>query len=212
MKKFFILFLLPILLFGQRNAGEIKLGHYSPSATSEGGFIIGYEGSRFVDKNLAIGWSLDWFHKNYVDRDLVREFDQYFGVAGSNVNEIRAETTIHSIPAMLTLKGFFPFAPRAKAYVTGGIGAEMLLINYNNFTNPNKDDIKAAFDFNWRLGVGALFKIGKRSDVFGEIIYHNSEPSWTYEVRDQRTGVKRTFERVFDMSGVITRVGVRFYW
>jgi len=39
---------------------------------------------------------------------------------------------------------------------------------------------------------------------------HNSAPSWEFEV-DTPAG-KRTFERVFDMSGVMARIGVRFFY
>jgi len=212
MKKFVILFiiLIPIMLSAQRNSASIKIGHFNPSAT-DGGFILGYEGGRFVDKNLRVGWSIDWFNKNYVDKTLVEEFDSYFGPAGQ-LNQLRAETNLHSVPLMFTMSGLFPMSPRVSAYVTGGVGAEMLLIFYNNFENPTTDEFQAAFDFSWRAGMGILYELGYRSDIFGEIVYHASEPSWTYEVNDDNLRRRGTFERVFDMSGVMARVGVRFYW
>ncbi|MBU1096193.1 MAG: hypothetical protein CVV23_00420 [Ignavibacteriae bacterium HGW-Ignavibacteriae-2] len=210
--KNIILFLLiaPLILSAQRNTGEIKLGHFSPSAT-DGGFIIGYEGGKFVDKNFKIGWSIDWFHKNYLDKTLVEKFDFYFGPSGT-INEVRAETNLHSIPLLFTMSGYFPMSPRVSAYATGGIGAEMLLIFYNNFDNPSNDEFESAFDFSWRIGFGLLYEIGRRSDVFVEMTYHNSQPSWTYEVEDNYGHVAHRFERVFDMTGVMTRFGVRFYW
>lgn len=208
-KLFLILLLIPAISMAQRHAAAIKLGHFNPSAT-DGGFILGYEGGKFIDRNLSMGWSVDWFHKNYVDETLVREFDFYYGPVG-RLNELRAETNLHSIPIMFTMTGYFPMSPRISAYVTGGVGAEVLLVFYNNFQNTAEDEFEGAFDFSWRAGLGMLYEIGPRSDLFGEISYHASEPSWTYEVRENN-GVKRTFERVFDMSGVMGRVGVRFYW
>ena len=91
------------------------------------------------------------------------------------------------------------------------IGAEVLIIDYRNFENPDNSELKFAFDFNWRVGIGAAYNIGPRSEVLVEIAYHNSEPSWTYEVEAQPVG-KRTFERVYDMSGLMFRAGVRFYY
>ncbi|MBN1301787.1 MAG: outer membrane beta-barrel protein [Melioribacteraceae bacterium] len=202
--------LIPFILSAQWNSASVKLGHFNPGAT-DGGFIVGYEGGKFVDRNLSIGWSIDWFNKNYVDKSLVREFDYYFGPSG-RINELRAETNLHSIPIMFTMSGYFPMTPRVSAYVTGGVGAEILLVFYNNFQNPQDDEFQGAFDFSWRAGIGMLYELGHRSDIFGEITYHASEPSWTYEVQDSDLEIKRTFERVFNMSGVMARVGLRFYW
>lgn len=210
MKKVIVILLLAFstISFAQHNSAAIKLGHFNPSAT-DGGFIIGYEGGRFIDRNLSMGWSIDWFHKNYIDKSLVREFDLDFGPSG-HVNELRAETNLHSIPIMFTMTGQFPMSPRLSAYITGGVGAEMLFIFFNNFQDPDKDEFESAFDFSWRAGMGLTYELGYRSDLFGEIMYHVSEPSWTYDVRSN--GVRRTYERVFDMSGVMGRIGVRFFW
>lgn len=203
--------LLSSVTFAQHNSAGIKMGKFSPSST-EGGFIIGYEGSRFVDRNLAIGWSIDWFHKKYTDQVLVQQFNNYYGVSSGEINELRAQTNLHSIPLMASITAHIPMFPRISAYITGAAGAEVLLIFYKEFQNPDEGAFESAFDFNWRAGVGALYEIGHRSDLFFELNYHESSPSWTYEVQDPQTGEKQTLERVFDMSGVMGRFGVRFYW
>ena len=211
MKKLILLFLIiPFVLHAQHNSGAIKLGYFNPSAT-DGGFILGYEGGRYIDRNLSIGWSVDWFNKNYVDESLVREFDRYYGIPNSTINELRAKTNLHDIPVLFNITGYFPAAKRTKFFLTGGIGAEVLLIFYRNFQTPDDDEFKAAFDFSWRIGFGLLYELGPRSDFFVEADYHNSKPSWTYEVNDVVYG-KRTFERQFDMSGIMTRVGFRFFF
>ncbi|MFC2084873.1 outer membrane beta-barrel protein [Bacteroidota bacterium] len=211
MKKILLIMLLiPLSIPAQYNSASIKIGHFNPNAT-DGGFIIGYEGGRYIDRNLSIGWSIDWFHKSYVDKTLVEEFDFYFGPSGK-LNELRAETNLHSIPLMFTMIGNFPMSPRVSAYVSGSVGAEVLLIFYNNFQNPKDDEFESAFDFSWRAGVGILYELGRRSDIFAEINYHAAEPGWTYTVYDNEAGIKRTFERIFDMSGIMGRFGVRFFW
>lgn len=206
-----LLLMMSVNALAQRGTASIKMGYYNPSA-SDGGFIIGFEGGRAIDPGFSFGWSIDWFHRNYVDKRLVDDFNGYFGLDGGSINEIRAETNIHDFPLMGTLTYKFPIAPFTKVYFTGGLGAEMLIINYNNFENPDEDELQAAFDFNWRLGTGIAFEASRFTDLFFELTYHNSAPSWDYEVEDQNRGMKRTFLRSFDMSGMMARVGVRFYY
>lgn len=197
-------------LFSQLNRASIKLGYFNPTA-ADGGFIIGYEGGKIIDERLTFGWSIDWYHSNYVDKKLVSEFNQVYPIGIGQVNELRAKTNLHEFPILLNFRGEFPIAPLTRFYATGGVGIEFLLINYRSFQNPENDEFKAAFDFSWRIGAGLLYRIGSRSEIFGQLDYHSSEPSWEYEVNDQNLG-KRIFERSFDMSGVMFRVGLRFFY
>lgn len=212
MKKVLIVFLLFVTSTAlAQGSAALKLGLFDPGATGSG-FIIGYEGQNRIDERFSIGWSVDWFNKNYVDKNLVKEFDDFFGVPNSELNELRAKTNLHSIPVMFTVTGYFPVSYRVKAFATAGFGAEMLLIFYNDYSDPEKDEFHAAFDFNWRLGAGVLYEVSSRTDGFVEIGYHGSEPSWTFDVTDPTTHKKRTFERTFDMSGILMRVGMRFFF
>jgi hypothetical protein len=212
MKKLIIIFLLLFtsISFSQLNSASIKLGYFNPTATS-GGFIIGYEGGKIIDERLIFGWSIDWFHSNYVDKRLVNEFNQADPIGIGETNELRAKTNLHEFPILLNFRGEFPIAPLTKFYATGGVGLEFLLINYRNFQRPDDDELKAAFDFSWRIGAGILYRIGSRSEVFAQLDYHSSEPSWEYEVNDNTFG-KKIFERSFDMSGVMMRAGLRFFF
>lgn len=213
MKKLFLLLIIVLtnFSFAQVNTAAIKLGTFNPGV-SDGGFIIGYEGAKYVDKGFFIGWSLDWFHKSFVDKKLVSDYDNLFGLNGGSINELRAKTNINDLPLMINLTAKFPVAPFIKFFVNGGVGAEVLFINYSNFENPDNDEFKAAFDFNWRAGFGAIYELGYRSEIFGEFAYHYSNPSWQYEIFDQNIGRNRTYERSFDMSGVMFRLGFRFYY
>jgi hypothetical protein len=212
MKKLFLLIIILVnsLAFSQRETSTVKLGYFNPSA-SEGGFIIGYEGGKFIDYGFNFGWSIDWFHKSYVDKELVAEFNEFYGIAGGSINELRAKTNLHDFPIMLDATAKFPVSPFMNAFISGGIGAEVLIIHYRNFQNTDESELQGAFDFNWRLGFGIGYELGRRSEIFGEITYHSSMPSWEYDVTDNR-GIKRTFEREFDMSGVMARIGFRFYY
>jgi hypothetical protein len=212
MKSILFLFLLLIspVSFSQWGTSAIKLGHFNPAA-SDGGFIIGYEGGKSFDYGFDIGWSIDWFHKSYVDKKLVSEFNELYGLAGGSINELRAKTNLHDLPVMLVATARFPVSPYMNLLVNGGIGAEVLIIHYRNFENTDKSELQGAFDFNWRLGLGLAFPLGRRSEIVGELTYHSSMPSWEYEVEGD-DGITRTFEREFDMSGLMARIGFRFYY
>lgn len=203
-----IIILLSNHLFAQRNLASIKLGYFNPVAT-DGGFVIGYEGGKIIDERLIFGWSIDWFHSNYVDKKLVSNYNQVYGIG--EINELRAKTNLHEFPILANFRGEFPIAPMTRAYITGGVGLEMLLINYRTFKNPEDDELKAAFDFSWRVGAGILYKLGSRSELFGQLDYHSSMPSWEYEVNEGTVG-KKVFERSFDMSGIMARLGLRFFY
>lgn len=207
----FFLLLLPISTsFAQWGTSSIKLGYFDPSAT-DGGFIVGFDAGQFVDKNFSWNFSFDWFNKNYIDKKLVAELNNYYGTIGT-INELRAKTNIHNFPVMFNTIIKFPINPRSQIYLTGGLGAELLLINYRNFSNPDQDEFKTAFDYNWRMGIGAAFALGNRSEIFTELVYHHSNPGWEYEVNDPQFNQTRIFERSYDMSGLMARVGFRFYY
>ena len=212
MKKLIVLLIvvLPIVISAQAHFGSVKVGMFSPGATSAG-FIIGYEGGWNIDDNFIVGWSADWFNKNYVDQKLVAEFNDFYG-PNSTLNELRAKTNLHAIPLMGSVTGSWPIAPRARAFVTGAAGIEVLLIFYRNYENPSNDEFQGAFDFAWRLGGGVAYELGRRSDAFVEIDYHYSQPSWEYNVTDSVSGKKKVFERKYDMSGIMLRAGCRFYF
>lgn len=207
-KLLLLLTFLAYPLFAQHHTASFKLGSFSPHA-AEAGFIIGYEGGKFIDENFQFGWSVDWYHINYVDKRLVDAFNDYYGIINSEINELRAKTNLHSIPLMVTVTGNIPITYRTKAFFTGGAGLEVLLIFYKNFQNTDENNFHGAFDFNWRVSGGLLYEVGRRSDIFGELSYHSSHPGWQYEVSD--LSGRRTFERSFDMSGFMFRVGFRFY-
>jgi len=211
MKKLVIIFVLIYSYnsFTQSGTAAIKLGAFTPGATNTG-FIIGYEGGKYIDQNFNLGWSIDWFHKNYVDKDYVEKLNTIPGVS-SEENELIGSTNIHDLPIMINVTTKFHVVQRTKLYLTGGVGAEILFIDYRNYNNPDESEFKTAFDFDWRIGLGIAYNTGPRSELLLEMSYHSAQPSWTYDVDVPNVG-KRTFERVFDMSGLMFRVGFRFYY
>jgi hypothetical protein len=212
MKKYlcFILMFVPALTIAQQNMGSIKFGIFDPSAT-DAGFIIGYEGGWPVDPNFSLGWSADWFHNDYVNQSLVSQLNNYYGI-NSSLNEVRATTNLYAVPIMATATITWPIAPRSYAYVTGGLGLEMLLIYYHDYNDPGNNDSQGAFDLAWQIGFGVAYELGPRSDILIELAYHYSQPSWQYQGTDPITGQTTTFEESINMSGLMLRTGFRFYY
>ena len=97
---------------------------------------------------------IDWFNKNYVDKTLVESFDEVYGVSG-DINELRESTNLHDFPLMINITAKFPVAPKAKIYGTGGVGVEVLIINYRNIENPDDSELKGAFVF--KQGLEGMF-------------------------------------------------------
>ena len=211
MKKFFALYflLIPFMLNAQSHFGTVKLGVFGPSATDVG-IILGYEGGWRIDDNLYIGYSADWFNKNYTDQNYITQMNQFYGTINSSLTELRAKTNLHSIPLMGVIEGNWEAGPRLRVFFTGGLGLETLLIFYRSYDNPDNSNLKAAFDFCWRLGGGLIYELGRKSDIIVELAYDSSNPSWQYTVVDN--GHQRVFERAFNMSGIMLRAGVRFYF
>ena len=213
---FFIVLCIPVFVFGQAHAGAIKIGVENPSVT-DAGIILGYQWERNIDENFDIGWEIDWFHKSFTDQKLVDEFDNFNsnngGIYGTT-NELRANTTLHNFPAQFTMTANFPVDRRSNLRLFGraGLGLDFLFISYRDYADPSKDNTKGAVDFSWRIGAGIIYPLGSRSEFIVEANYHSSQPSWQYEVNDQNLHKTRVFERTYDMSGLMLRAGVRFFY
>jgi len=198
------------ILSAQHNWSAFKLGFFDPQAT-DAGFILGYQGGKYVDEFVDIGWSIDWFNKNYVDKALADQFSQFSPQISGEVNELRAKTNLHDIPVMFNITAYFDAGRKLEAFASAAVGAEVLLVFYRNYQNPEDDELKGAFDFSWRLSGGLVYELGRRSELLLELGYHSSAPSWEFEVTDD-LGRKRVFERKYDMSGIMMRAGVKIYY
>lgn len=210
-KVLFLLLIFATSLSAQRSWAALKIGFYNPSVT-DGGLILGYHGGKKIDDKLDIGWSVDWFNKNYVDKTLAEQFGSFNDGINEEINELRAKTNLHDIPVLFNATATFDVNKQADVYANVGVGAEILLVFYRDYENPDEDELKTAFDFSWRLSFGGRYRLGYSSFIIAELSYHSSEPSWEFEVEDPETGAKKTFERVYDMSGIMLRTGIQYYF
>ena len=193
-------------MYSQGKIGAIKAGMFFPGAC-EGGFDLGIEYGLHIDTNLDVAVEMGWFKKDYEDEDFEKEYENIPGLSGADMAQL-SETTIYDFPLMVLVTAKFPINFSYKWFATGGLGAEMLYASYNTFDDDTKHEL--AFDFNWRLGGGILYNLGERSEVLMEVGYHYSKPSYEYE--ENISGTDYTFKREYDMSGILGRVGVRFFF
>ena len=207
MKKIVFLLLLTTLTysFSQSNAAAIKIGFFSPSAVDGTGFIIGYEGGKHIDEALDVCWSVDWFSKEWEDKDAKEVAQQIPGLEPSEHTKL-SETSINDFPVMFSITAKFPINQKTKWFLTGGLGAEILIATYNVYVGEIEEEVEVAVDWNWRAGLGVLYNLGQSSELFGECTFHYSLPSYSYDQNDLE------IEREYDMKGILGRVGVRYYF
>jgi opacity protein-like surface antigen len=210
MRKYMIIAAMTVLtaLGAQQKIGAIKAGMFFPQAC-EGGFDLGFEYGLHIDTNLDVALSLDWFKKEFTDKDYIGDVEQYDNtIIGTQYKDL-GKITIYDFPLMLSVTAKFPFTNKVKWFGTGGLGAEMLYASMKTYDANDgaevetKDESTFAFDFNWRLGGGVMYNLGARSEVFGELAYHYSKPSF-----EDDNGITTEY----DMSGIMSRIGVRFFF
>lgn len=218
MRKYviFILLIISSLMFAQSNAAAIKVGGFAPSAIDGMGFIIGYEGGKHIDENLDVCWSFDWFKKEYEDDSAAKKISEEFGgFVSADEKKKLAETTVYDFPIMFSVTAKFPIARKVKIFLNGGMGAELLYINYYQVSGTVSGEAEEATDWatswNWRIGTGALYQLGQKSEFFGEFTWHSSKPKYEWDGKNA-LGQEATYERSYDMSGIMLRAGVRYYF
>lgn len=208
MKKIVVLFLILLssaACLHAENMAAVKLGFQTPQAT-ETGFLIGFETGRRIDEKLDVGFSLDWFQKEFEDKDYRNDLEGSIEGLDEDVYKKASETTIYSFPIMGNVTFKFPLENKITINAHGGLGAEMLIADYNKYDEDNseiEEETEVAFGFNWRIALGASYELGSNSDIMAELGYHSSTPSFDDE---------DNFTHEYDMSGIIGRVGIRFYF
>ncbi|MDA3884401.1 MAG: outer membrane beta-barrel protein [Candidatus Delongbacteria bacterium] len=209
MKKLTMMIVLLAIMsmYAQGKIGAIKAGMFFPGAC-DGGFDLGIEYGMHIDTNLDVSLEMGWFKKDFEDNEARDDYQAQIPGLTDNEYEKLSETTIYDFPIMVMVTAKFPINFNYKWFASGGLGAEMLYASYTTYDDNDKSEL--AFDFNWRLGGGMIYNLGERSEVLAELTYHNSKPSYEYE--ENISGTDRTFTREYDMSGVMGRVGVRFFF
>jgi len=159
MKKYMLLAItiFAFSIYAQQKIGAIKAGMFFPQAC-DGGFGIGLEYGLHIDKNLDVALGLDWFKKEFTDKEYVGDVEDLDGYIDGTQYSNLGDVTIYDFPLMLSVTAKFPIGQTAKWFATGGLGAEMLYASLTAYDEDEQDTVEEsvlAFDFNWRLGGGS---------------------------------------------------------
>lgn len=196
-----------ILLFStfaiaQHTIFEAEGGALFPQDT-ETGTIIGLVAGRMADENL--GWA---FEAQYFWRTFTKEYT--VAETGGATQEATIVTEIENSTKMLPIMGKIIYlsqiAPSLDIRISGGIGYAFLWNNEANYV-VNVEESKSYSGFAWQLGAGLSLPISRAADFFGEMDYFYSMPS--RDAGTTQAGLPQRTE--IDMSGLLLRIGVRFY-
>ena len=189
-------------VFSQHTIFEAEGGALFPQDT-ETGTIIGLTAGRMADENL--GWA---FEAQYFWRTFTKEYT--VSESGGATQEATIVTEIENSTKMLPIMGKIIYlsqiAPSLDIRVSGGIGYAFLWNTEANYV-INVEESKSYSGFAWQLGAGLSLPISRAADFFGEMIYFSSKPS--RDAGTTQAGLPQRTE--IDMSGLLLRIGVRFY-
>jgi opacity protein-like surface antigen len=186
----------------QHTIYEIEAGALFPQDT-ETGTIIGLSYGQMVDENLSWAFEVDYFWRTYTQEYTTTE-------TGGTTKEETIVTEIESSTKMLPLMAKLVFlsqlGPKVDLRFSGGIGYAFVWNHEANYV-AGVEDSKSFSGFAWQLGGGISIPISRAADLFGELSYFYSIPS-----RDEGTTQAGLPQRTeIDMSGLMLRIGVRFY-
>jgi len=206
----FLVFLITSEAMAQRYRGRrsgsksttFKVGYYNPK-NAKSGILFGLNLGGSVDETVDIGFGVDLFHKSYQQESVIAESVSAGGVIEEQ-KQLNLDFSTTAIPLMGTINvklgANMPFA----YFIAGGLGYALLWNKENNYA----DDISEKrfyHGFTWQVGGGAMYQLGSRSYLIGEVLYNDSHLK-----RDKgKTENGLPVWTEVDMSGFSFRLGVR---
>ena len=206
MKTTIVVFILLIScttgVVGQHTIFEIEGGALFPQDT-ETGTIIGLGVGRMADENL--GWA---FEAQYFWRTFTKEYtvSETGGATQQETIVTEIENSTKMLPVMGKIIYLGQIAPGLDIRISGGIGYAFLWNTEANYL-AGVEESDSFSGFAWQVGAGLSLPISRAADFFGELIYFYSKPS--RDAGTTQAGLPQRTE--IDMSGLLIRVGVRFY-
>jgi hypothetical protein len=190
------------IVLGQHTIFEVEGGALFPKDT-ETGTIIGVTGGRMVDENL--GWA---FEAQYFWRTFTKEYtvSETGGATQQETIVTEIENSTKMLPIMGKIIYLSQIAPSLDIRISGGIGYAFLWNTEANYVEGIEES-NSFSGFAWQLGAGISLPISRAADFFGEMVYFNSKPS--RDAGTTQAGLPQRTE--IDMSGLLLRIGVRFY-
>ena len=212
MKRILTIVLLCSLLAGlAATESKLRFGFLAPK-DAKTSFIGGFTYGSRIDEAVGLETSADFFYKSYTEK---RKVASGTTPGGTDFITVQKSTDINLIyvPLMANLNVYLPIRSAVNPYVSGGIGWGLLwedvfiaaYENDDNETVPAYDNVKFYNGFTWNIAAGVSYKLGSKSNVFGEVFYHGSKMKRDFD----QTEYGITWDEV-DMSGIGMRLGVEF--
>ncbi len=179
----------------------VRVGYLNPK-DAKSGFAIGASLGTAVDEAVSIGVAADLFRRHYVRTSAVATKDYESGLSETTVEkQVDYNTTILPVLAELLVK---MRANRMLAYLLrGGLGYELLWNKEQNF-EEGVSETRFYSGFTWQVGGGIMLRLGRRSDITGEVFYSSAEVSRN---RAKTSAGLPVWDQV-DLSGIGARVTV----
>jgi len=187
--------------YGIVKGGGMLLGGSGPS----GGYF-GFEVGGTAARRFDVGFSVDWFHRQSRDVELLFETDHGFEPP------IRGEVTTYEsstdfVPLGMTLRLRMPLANRSIVpFVSGTLAYEILHMEFferDGTLDPFEavlGNSETLLGFGWQVAGGVELAVGPSLGIFGEAGMHRSEPSrqldWGGSPLDVRAPLHGGFMRV----------------
>jgi len=190
---------------------KIRFGFLSPK-DAETGFMGGITYGNRIDNAVALDMSADFYINSYEKKRSIysgsTEGDNTFTTVKKT-----AEMNTTYVPLQGNLTINLPVQSSLKPYFTAGIGWGLLwedvyraaFVGEDGTTVPQYDEVKFYNGFNWGLAGGVSYKLGNRSNIFGELFYNGGKMKRDFE----QTAYGITWDEI-DMGGIGLRVGVEF--
>jgi len=157
--------------YGRAKSTTFKIGYYNPK-DAKGGLMLGINMSGSADEMVDLGFSLDVFHRSYQKDSEVAKSVSSGGVVERQMQR-NLDFSTTAIPLMGTITVKFSSTMPFTYFMTGGLGYALM---WNKETNYDLDvsDKRFYHGFTWRVGGGAMYRLGSRSYLLGEVFYNDA--------------------------------------
>jgi hypothetical protein len=174
---FLLLFVFTSELAAQRYRGRkskattFKVGYFNPKDAKEG-VLFGINLSGMVDETVDLGFGIDLFHRSYQkDSEVAVSVTDGGLVERQLQRDLDFSTT--AIPLMGTVTVKLGSELAFSYFLGGGLGYSLL---WNKESNYIEDVSEKRFyhGLSWKIGGGAMYQLGSRSYLVGEIFYNDA--------------------------------------
>ena len=187
----------------QFSPSAIKIGFLNPKDTAAG-LLMGTEFTYDIDETVQLGIAPNVFYKNFTRKTAVAASDAPIGVNEVDVLQ-ELEYTSAALPIFAVMNVLIPSSRNYGYHFQGGLGWTFLYNHEKNFA-ADKSNRRFYSGFSWISSLGLYYRLGSRSTLIGELLYHSGRVKRN---KSETTEGLPVWTEV-NFSGPGIRFGVRF--